>query len=181
MGWIVDKTHSHIEFAVRHMMMSKVRGSFKEYDVRLDLNETTPEQSYVEAHIKVASIDTGVEDRDTHLRSPDFFDAENYPEMIFKSKRIERVDDTHYRVIGDLTIKNVTREVALDVEVAGPYEDPWGNERLGFVATTKINRKDFGLSWNVALETGGWLVGETVEIEIALEAVKQPQEAPVNA
>src|SRR5262249_6504936 len=119
-----------------------------------------------------SSIDTGVADRDTHLRSPDFFDVEKFPELRFRSKRIEQIDDARYRVVGDLTIRDVTREVSLDVQYGGRAKDPWGNERVGFVAKTSVDRKDFGLTWNQVLEAGGILVGDRVDIDIDVEAVR---------
>src|SRR6185369_15723728 len=119
-----------------------------------------------------SSVDTGAPQRDAHLRGPDFFDVEKFPELRFRSKRIEKLDDAHYRVIGDITLRDATREIALDVEYGGRAKDPWGNERIGFIATTALDRKDFGLHWNQLLETGGVLVGERVDIELEVQAVR---------
>lgn len=154
------------------MVVSRVRGRFTKYDVKLSLDAEDLTRSSVQATIDVASIDTGVAQRDEHLRSADFFDAQKFPELRFQSKRIERVDDERYRLIGDLTIRDVTRELVLDVEYGGRAKDPWGNERTGFVAKASLDRKDFGLGWNQLLETGGVLVGERVELELELEAIK---------
>lgn len=171
-NWNIDSTHSSIGFTVRHMVFSKVRGRFGAYTATLALDEADLTRSKIEVQIEAASIDTGTEQRDGHLRSADFFDVEKYPQLRFRSTRIEKVDDASYRMIGELTIRDVTREVALDVEATGKGKDPWGNERLGFVAKTSFNRKDYGLNWNQLLEAGGVLVGEKVEIELEIQAVK---------
>jgi polyisoprenoid-binding protein YceI len=178
MVWQLDKAHSEINFSVRHMMISTARGRFEEFDGTFDVNESDPTQSKIEVQIQTASINTKDAQRDAHLKGPDFFDTEKYPTMTFKSKRVEKVDDHHARLIGDLTIKDVTREVVLAVEYAGQSKSPWGTISAGFSAQTKINRKDWGLVWNVALETGGVLVSEEVTINIELELVKQPEVAP---
>ena len=180
MSWQIDHPHSHIQFSVRHMMISKVRGRFESFSGTVELDEQNPANSRVEVQIEAASIDTKSVDRDNHLRSPDFFNTDQYPYLTFKSKRVEVIDDTHGRVIGDLTIRDVTREVVLNVEYAGQVKSPWGTTNAGFSAETKINRKDWGLNWNVALETGGWLVSDEITINIELELVKQvaqPEEA----
>lgn len=153
------------------MVVSKVRGRFTKYDVKLSLDGEDLTRSTVQATIDAASIDTGVAQRDEHLRSADFFDAQKYPELRFESKRIERVDDERYRVVGDLTIRDVTRELVLDVEYGGRAKDPWGNERVGFAAKATLDRKDFGLGWNQLLETGGVLVGDRIELDLEIEAV----------
>jgi polyisoprenoid-binding protein YceI len=170
--WNVDVAHSGVNFSVRHMVISKVRGKFAKFGGRLELDEKDLTRSTVEVHIDASSVDTGVGDRDNHLRSPDFLDVEKFPELTFKSKRIERVADDRYRVVGDLTIHGVTREVPLEVEAGGTTKDPWGNLRVGFNARTHIDRRDYGLVWNKAIETGGVVVGDKVEIEIDLEAVR---------
>lgn len=176
MTWIIDTSHSTITFSVRHMMISKVRGHFSRFDGTVDFDELNPVNSSVKVNIDASSIDTRDERRDAHLMSPDFLDVANYPTLTFVSRQIEVIDDHHGRLIGDLTIRGVTREVVLDVEYNGQSKSPWGTVS----ATTKINRKDWGLTWNVALETGGVLVGEEVAIEIELEIVKQiPQETSV--
>ncbi|AKU95700.1 hypothetical protein AKJ09_02364 [Labilithrix luteola] len=170
--WNIDTAHTGIHFSVRHMVVSKVRGRFEKYSGTFRLDDGDITRSFVDVTIDASSIDTGVADRDTHLRSPDFFDVEKFPELRFRSKRIERVDDTRHRVIGDLTIRDVTREVSLDVEYGGHGKDPWGNERVGFVAKTSIDRKDFGLTWNQMLETGGILVGDRVDIDLDVQGVR---------
>jgi polyisoprenoid-binding protein YceI len=179
MAWVIDTTHTQVEFVVKHMMIANVRGRFKSYSGTLDINAENPAASSAHIEIDVASLDTHEANRDNHLRSADFFDAENHPKIVFQSKRVELTDGTDsFRLIGDLTIRGVTREVALDVTKEGEGKDPWGNRRYGFSAHTKLNRKDYGLVWNVALETGGWLVGEEVKINIDLEVIEQvPQTA----
>jgi polyisoprenoid-binding protein YceI len=157
-------------------MVSNVSGSFDKVSGTVDFNEGNPEKSSVDVKIDAASFDTKDEKRDAHLKSPDFLDVEKYPDIQFKSKRVEKTDAENGKVIGDLTIRDVTKEVALDVEYTGKAKAPWGTWSAGFYATTKINRKDWGLNWNVALETGGWLVGDTINIEIDAEIVQQPQE-----
>jgi polyisoprenoid-binding protein YceI len=174
--WKLDSTHAHVEFAVRHLMISKVRGQFADFDATLRLDETDVSGSALGVEIRTASIDTRVEQRDEHLRSPDFLDAEKYPTLTFESTVVERVDDDRLRVTGALTIRDVTKEVELDVVERGSVTDPWGGERVGFAAKTKIDRKDFGLTWNQALETGGVLVGDEVEIAIEAEFVRATEE-----
>lgn len=183
MAWVIDNSHSHVQFTVRHMMISKVRGSFEKFTGTVEFDEQTPANSSVHVQIEAASIQTKDEKRDGHLTSPDFLDAANHPYLTFVSKQVEVLDDSHGRIIGDLTIRGVTREVVLETEYNGQAKAPWGTTSAGFNASTKINRKDWGLNWNVALETGGLLVGEEVQIDIELEIVKQvPQEAePVAA
>lgn len=171
-NWTIDSTHSGINFSIRHMVVSKVRGRFTKYNGVLNLDEADLTQSVVEATIDAASVDTGTAQRDDHLRSSDFFDAEKYPELRFRSTRLERVAQDRYRVVGELTIRDTTKEVTLDVEYGGRAKDPWGNERIGFIAKTSIDRKDFGLGWNQVLEAGGVLVGDRVEIELEVQAVK---------
>ena len=177
-NWQVDGAHSAVNLAVRHMVISKVRGHFTKWNAKLALDMADLTKSSVEVEIEAASIDTGVSDRDTHLRSADFLDVQKYPTLTYRSRKVEVVSKERLRVVGDLTIRGVTREVPLDVEVGGQGKDPWGNVRAGFSATTSINRKDFGLTWNQALETGGVLVADRVDIEIELEAV-QPAAAKV--
>jgi len=170
--WNIDLTHSGVNFSIRHMVVSKVRGRFTKFTGVLNLDDEDITRSVVEATIDASSIDTGTEQRDAHLKSADFFDVEKYPELRFRSTRIEKLDDDRYRVVGQLTIRDVTREVALDVEGGGRAKDPWGNERTGFVAKTTLDRKDFGLRWNQALETGGVLVGDRVDVELDVQGVK---------
>jgi polyisoprenoid-binding protein YceI len=169
--WNIDAAHTGVNFSIRHMV-SKVRGRFAKYAGTVDLDDGDITRSLVEATIDASSIDTGTPQRDAHLRSPDFFDVEAFPQLRFLSKRIETIEEGRYRVIGDLTIRDVTREVSLDVEYGGRAKDPWGNERIGFVAKTAIDRKDYGLTWNQTLEIGGVLVGDRVDIELEVQAVK---------
>ncbi len=171
--WNVDPAHSAVNLVVRHMVISKVRGHFARWNARLSLDTADLARSSVEVEIEAASIQTGVADRDAHLRSPDFLDAEKHPVLRYVSRKVEVVSAGRLRVTGDLTIRGVTREVPLDVEVGGQAKDPWGNVRIGFAATTSLSRKDFGLTWNQALETGGVLVADRVDVEIELEAVRQ--------
>jgi polyisoprenoid-binding protein YceI len=181
MTWNIDNAHSEVTFTVRHMMISKVRGRFNDFTGTVDFNEADPAASSVAVEIQVDSLDTREAQRDGHLKSPDFFDAATYPTITFKSKRVEKTGENTGRIIGDLTIHGVTREVALDTEYSGQSKSPWGTTSAGFSATTKINRKDFGLNWNQALETGGILVGEEVTISIELEIVKQPDAVDATA
>jgi polyisoprenoid-binding protein YceI len=174
--WNIDAAHSGINFSIKHLVVSKVRGRFARYSGTLELDTQDLTRSKLEATIEAASIDTGVGQRDDHLRSADFFDAATYPELRFVGKRIEKVSGQDYRVHGELTIRDVTREIVLEVEYGGQAKDPWGNERVAFAAKTSINRKDFGLNWNQALEAGGVLVGERVDIELELQAVKAAAE-----
>jgi polyisoprenoid-binding protein YceI len=171
--WDMDPAHSTAEFSVKHLMISTVTGRFKALKGTIQFQDSEPVKSMVEAEIEVASIDTGVEMRDNHLRSADFFDAANHPKIRFKSRRIEPLDQDSGRVHGELTIRGTTRTVVLDVERLGTITDPWGNLRTGLTATTTIDRKDFGLNWNQALETGGVLVGDKVKIALHMEAVRR--------
>ena len=168
--WNIDATHSTVGFSIRHMVFSKVRGRFAKYTGAIQLDDDLA-ASWVEVTIDAASIDTGTAQRDEHLRSVDFFDAEHFPELRFKSTRVEDAGKGRLRVLGDLTIRDVTREVELDVEPAGRGKDPWGNERIGYIAKTSIDRKDFGLRWNQLLEAGGVLVGYRVDIALDIQAV----------
>jgi len=172
--WKIDPTHSAVEFKIKHLMISNVKGHFTGVTGTLTLDEADVTKSSIEAAIEIASIHTRDEGRDAHLKSAEFFDAEQFPTMNLKSTHIARKADGELVVTGDLTIKGVTRSEQFAVE--GPSEaakDPWGNTRIGVTATTKINRKDFGLTWNAALETGGVMVGEDVTITLDLEFVKQ--------
>ncbi len=169
----VDTSHSLVEFAVRHMMVATVKGRFSSFDGTLAVDWQEPSRSSVEVTIDAASIDTREPQRDNHLRSADFLDVEKYPHIVFKSTRVEVLDDSHLRVHGDLTIKDVTRPVVLEATFEGKATDPWGNERIGLTATTKLDRREFGLHWNVPLESGGILVGHEVRVNIELEAIKQ--------
>ncbi len=177
-AFALDPAHSQVEFVVRHMVISKVRGSFGSFHVDLDVDETTNLPKTVNAEIDAASIDTKVADRDAHLRSADFLHAEHHDKLTFRSTKISGTPD-HFTIDGDLTIRGTTRPVTLNASVDGRLKDPWGNDRIAYSAKTKINRKDFGLTWNQALETGGLLVGEDIEIDLTLEAVKVQQAAAV--
>jgi polyisoprenoid-binding protein YceI len=170
--WAVDAAHTNVEFAIRHLMIATVKGRFGAVAGTVRLDEQDPTRSEVEVTIDVASIDTRQPDRDAHLRSADFFDAEHHPVMTFRSRRIAR-DGGDYVVDGDLTIRGVSRPVTLRAAEEGRTRDPWGGERVGFSASTRINRRDFGLTWNQALETGGVLVGDEVKISLDVELVKQ--------
>jgi polyisoprenoid-binding protein YceI len=170
--WDIDVGHSAVHFWVRHLVISKVHGRFARWAGSIELDTQDLTKSSVQVKIDASSIDTQVADRDTHLRSPDFLDVAKYPELTFRSKRIEK-GGAGYRVTGDLTLHGVTREVVLDAEFGGSAKDPWGNERTAFAAKTALDRKDYGLTWNAALEAGGVLVGDKVEISIELEAVKK--------
>lgn len=171
--WKIDPAHSVAEFKVKHMMISNVKGQFTAVQGKLTLNEESLTESQVEATIEAASISTGEPQRDAHLKSADFFDVEKFPTLSFKSTQVRRTGDGELSVAGDLTIHGVTRPVTLAVEGPTPAaKDPWGNTRIGLSATTKINRKDFGLTYNAALETGGILVGEEITITLEIQFVK---------
>lgn len=176
MAWQIDTSHSQVEFTVRHMMISKARGRFEQFSGTVEGDEQHPAGAKIDVTIDVNSLNTRDARRDGHLKSPDFFDAEKYPTITFRSKRVEPVNDRYATLIGDLTIRDVTKEVALNVEYAGKAKSPWGTTSAGFSATTTINRKDFGLVYNQTLETGGVLVGEDVSIEIDVELVEQPDQ-----
>ena len=170
MTWKLDMAHSAIEFSVRHMMVSTVKGNFREFSADLELDPADLAQSSVKAVVKVGSIDTREPQRNAHLTSADFFEADKFPEMVFQSTRVEHLGGDRYRVTGNLTIKDVTRPIALDVTHLGTQVSPYGVKAAGFEAATTISRKDFGLTWNVALETGGMLVGDEVKISVDAEA-----------
>ena len=170
--WTFDLAHSRVGFSVRHMMVSNVTGSFHDVKATVDLDEKNFAKSTVEFMIAASSIDTQNADRDKHLKSPDFFDVARFPSITFKSKKVARAGQGKLKVTGDLTIHGVTKEVVLNVDqLAKPAKDPWGNTRTGTQATAKISRKDFGLTWNKPLETGGVVVGDDVDITIDVEMV----------
>ena len=171
--WEIDSSHSGIHFSVRHMVVAKVRGQFARWTGSFLAEDGDLGRASVNVVIDAASIDTGVADRDKHLRSADFFDVASHPEITFKSTRVEDLGEERLRVLGDLTIHGIKRDVVLDVAYAGQTKDPWGNVRAGFTAKTSIDRKDFGLTWNQLLEAGGVMVGDRIDIEIEIEAVKQ--------
>ena len=171
--WAIDKVHSEIGFTVRHMMISKVKGVFHEYDGTIIADPSDLTTAEVEFSVDLNSIDTRNSDRDNHLRSADFFDVENHPKMTFKGTKISKVGENKYEVTGNLTIRGVTRPETFTVEVEGVAKDPFsGVEKTGFSVTGTINRKNYGLEWNAALETGGVLVGEEVNVQIEIEAQK---------
>ncbi len=169
--WNIDIAHSGVHFSVRHMVIAKVRGKFTTFRGQVETQGDDLTAAHVTAEIDASSIDTGVGDRDTHLRSADFLDTERFPKLTFESTGIDDEGDGHYRVAGKLTIRDVTREVTLDVEHGGVANDPWGNRRSAFTARTSLDRDAFGLKWNQALEAGGVLVGNRIDIEIEVEAV----------
>jgi polyisoprenoid-binding protein YceI len=173
--WEIDPTHSSAQFAVRHLMVSTVRGGFSKMSGTVTLDESDLTQSSIEATIDTTTIDTRIAKRDEHLKGPDFFDVAKYPTITFKSKKIETAGENKFKVAGDLTMHGVTKEVVLNVEgTTTPVKDPMGKMRIGGSATTKINRKDFGLSYNKMLETGGVLVGDEIDITIDVELTKKP-------
>jgi polyisoprenoid-binding protein YceI len=174
MSWKIDPAHSQITFSVRHMMISNVHGRFENFTGKVDFNEAEPTQSSVNIQIDASTINTRESGRDNHLRSADFFDVEKYPTITFVSKWIEKVDEHHGRIYGDLTIRDLSHEVVLDTEYAG-QSSMWGRTSAGFDASTLIHRKNWGLDWNKAIDTGGWLVGEDINVNIELELVKEPQ------
>jgi polyisoprenoid-binding protein YceI len=167
--WEVDPAHSRLGFVARHLMVTKVRGSFGVFGGTIVVGDA-PEDSTVEVRVDAASIDTGSKDRDTHLRSGDFLDVETFPELTFVSTKVEHAGGTGLRLEGTLTIRDVTRPVSLEAEFDGLTGDPWGGQRVAFTATTEIDREDWGMTWNVALETGGLLVSKKVQIEIDVQA-----------
>ena len=177
--WNLDPAHSTVEFVVKHMMITKVRGRFATVNGTIEVDEAEPSSSRVEVEIDASSIDTRQEDRDTHLRSEDFLNVEEYPTLTFRSKRVEGAtfeEDNEFKVVGDLTIRGTTKEVTLDAVYEGSGQDPWGGQRMAFSADTEIDRREFGLEWNQALETGGILVGNDVKIHLEAQAVEETEE-----
>ncbi len=173
MAWQIDATHSQVIFSVKHMMISTVKGQFDVLGGKLEIDEQHPENSWVEAEVDVASINTRDPNRDGHLRSPDFFDAEKYPKITFKSTEVEPTGDNEYRIKGNLTMHGVTKEVVFNAEYSGQVKDLFsGKQRAALTVKATINRKDFGLNWNKALESGGVLVGDKINLEIDLAAVQ---------
>lgn len=170
--YTLDVAHSRIGFNARHAMVTTVRGSFGEFEGTAHLDAADPSQSSAKLTVKVASLTTGQEQRDAHLRSPDFFDIETYPEITFSSTSVEKVDDETYRLTGDLTIKDQTKPVTVEFTFNGSAKDPYGNLRAGFEGKVTVNRKDWGLSWNAALETGGLLVSDKIKLEFDVSAIK---------
>ncbi|MDX2086931.1 MAG: YceI family protein [Kofleriaceae bacterium] len=175
-NWNFDLSHSSINFHVRHLMIAKVHGRFTKWGGTLLLDEADLTKSKIDVTIETGSVDTRDEKRDAHLRSADFFDAENIPTMTYKSTSVTKLSDDELEVTGDLTLRGVTKEVRLRVELNGKQKDPWGGTRIGFSAKTSLNRKDYGLNWNAALEAGGVLVGEKVEITLEIQAIQAAAE-----
>ncbi|UUF16277.1 MULTISPECIES: YceI family protein [Flavobacterium] len=171
--WSIDPTHSEIGFKVKHMMFTNVSGKFGTYDATITTDGDNFENAQIEFSADIASVDTANADRDGHLRSGDFFDAENHPKLTFKASSFKKINEGSYEITGDLSIKGVSKSVTFPVEYSGILTDPWGNTKVGLSIEGKINRKDWGLNWNSALETGGVLVGEEVKLNIELQFVKQ--------
>jgi len=173
--WAIDPTHTLVEFSAKHMMITTVKGRFGEVQGEIRFDQAEPANSSVEVEIKAASIDTRVEQRDGHLRSGDFLDVEAYPSITFRSTAVRGaigVPGASFELVGDLTIRGVTREVTVEASYDGRGRDPWGGERVSFSGTTKLDRRDFGLTWNQALETGGILVGNEIKIALEVQAVR---------
>jgi polyisoprenoid-binding protein YceI len=171
-AYVIDKMHSEVAFQVRHLL-TKVRGRFTEFAGTVLFDQEHPEQSSASLTIDAASVDTGTPDRDTHLRSDDFFAVHTHPTLTFTSSRVVKTGDDTYDVVGSLTIRGVAKEATLPVTYLGTATDPWGNARAGFEAGLTLNRKDFGLTWNAALETGGFLVGDEVRVSLSIQAIAQ--------
>jgi len=170
-NWKVDKAHSKLGFSAKHMVIAEVEGRFTDFTLNVEADEDFTD-SEIEVIIKAASIDTGNNDRDNHLKSPDFFDVVNYQDIKFKSKSLEKMSDEEFKLNGDLTIKEITKPIELDVTYGGKIKDPWGNERVGFRITGKLNRFDYDLKWNSLMETGGAVVGKIIKLNCHLELIK---------
>lgn len=172
--YVIDPTHTRIGFVARHLMVTKVRGNFDDFDGSITIGaDNVLNRSTATASIRTASITTGTADRDAHLRSGDFLEVEKYPQITFANARVVSQQGSTFQVVGDLTIKDVTKQVDLEVELDGVVTDPFGNEKLAVTATTEIDREEFGITWNVALETGGVLVSKKIKLEIEAQAVRQ--------
>ncbi|WP_309118293.1 YceI family protein [Paenibacillus sp.] len=171
--WAVDPTHSSVDFSIKHMMISKVKGTFTSFDASIEADPQDLTTANISFTVDLASVNTNNADRDNHLRSADFFDVENQPKLTFVAKSIRKTDVGEYTVTGDLTLHGVTRLETFAVTFEGEGKDPWGNEKVGFSASGSLKRSDYGLTWNAALETGGFLVGDDVKVSIELQAVKQ--------
>lgn len=169
--WAIDPTHSEITFKVKHLMISNVKGEFRTFQANIDGEDFT--NSIISANIDASSISTNNNDRDTHLKSPDFFEVEKYPEITFVSTSFKKIDENEYELVGNLTMKGTTKEIKLNTEFGGFMKDPYGNEKAGFSINGKLNRKDFGLNWNAALEAGGVMVGNEIKINAEVQFVKQ--------
>jgi len=175
--WAIDKSHSKVGFSVTHMLIAEVDGIFKNFDGKIVTNGDSFENASVSLNVDINSIFTDNEKRDNHLKSDDFFNAEKYPEMTFVGKKFSKVDDKNYVLVGDLTIRDVTKEVKLDVVLNGQITDPWGNKRAGFKLTGEVNRFDYGLKWNTVMEAGGLVVSEAVTIKANIELIKQSKDS----
>jgi len=178
--WHLDQDHLHVGFAVKHMMVTTVRGRFTDVHAEIEIDEETPARSLAEVRIGTASVDTAHPDRDAHLRSADFFDAETYPLLSFRSTNVERAGDK-FTLLGDLTVRDVTRPVRLEGEIEGPVTDSLGNRRAGFTLTGELDREEFGLTWNMAVETGGVVVGRKVKLSIEGAITADASEADASA
>ena len=176
-GYVLDVAHSRLGFVARHAMVTKVRGAFNDFEGTAHLDGTDPSKSYATVTIDVASVDTRQSQRDDHLRTNDFFDAPTYPKITFVSTAVEKLDAESFRMKGDLTIKDVTKSVSIDFDYNGSATDPYGNHRVGFEGSTVINRKDFGVNFNAALEAGGVMVSEKITLEFEISAIKTPPAA----
>jgi polyisoprenoid-binding protein YceI len=174
--WIIDPSHSEIGFSVKHLMITKVKGQFKEFDASIYTTSSDFLTAEVDFWMNPQSIETGNADRDGHLRAADFFDTENHKEITFRGNTFERVNDDSYELHGDLTIKGITKRIKVDVEFGGVMKDPWGNEKAGFTLNAKINRSDWGISWNATLEAGGLLVSDEVRIACDVQLMKSNEE-----
>ncbi|WP_462411827.1 YceI family protein [Neobacillus sp. Marseille-QA0830] len=170
--WVLDPAHSSVDFSVRHMMIANVKGSFNSFNAVIEADPTDLTTASIEFTIETSSVDTRNADRDAHLVSADFFDVENYPTMTFKAANIEKTDEGEYKVTGDLTLRGVTKQETFAVTFEGQGKDPWGNEKAGFSANGSLNRSDYGLVWNAALETGGVLVGDKIKVNLQIQAAK---------
>ena len=171
--WVIDPTHSEIGFKVRHLMISNVSGKFDQFEAEVETENEDFATAQIRATIKTASVNTSNLQRDEHLRNSDFFEVQNHPDILFTSQKVEKIDNDNFVLHGNLTLKGITKQVKLQVEYNGFTKDPWGGERAGFVVTGKINRNDFGLSFNAALETGGVVLGDEVKIHSEIQLVKQ--------
>lgn len=172
MTWTLDKQHTDVSFSAKHMMVATVKGHFADVDAEVEIDEDRPEASRVRATIATASLSTRNDDRDAHLKSPDFLDVERYPAITFESTEVRRIDPATFELKGDLTVRDMTRPVTLRGEFTGPIASPWGDRRAGFSLSGEIDREEFGLTWNVALETGGVLVGRKVKLLVEAEVAQ---------
>jgi len=175
-SWKIDEVHSKLRFSAKHMIIAEVEGQFNKFDFSLKNEGDDLTTSQVELTIDAKSIDTRNEDRDNHLRSPDFFDIEKFREIKFKSRSVEKINDEKYKLVGNLTIKDITKPIELDVTYGGQIKDPWGNTRAGFTVKGSLNRFDYGLKWNALIETGGAVVGKTINIICNIEVIKEDEE-----